>query len=125
MFQEQCNVHTTAVALTTVNRIRMVGLASDVTIMLLFTFYFGHVTNKRDISIDATIYHISPLYFTQLSSFTYIPALVLLNQLQRVIENIWEVVIVPFSAVRLVQSIHYRCLNSRLSPIQTENIQRN
>ena len=32
----------------TVNKIMMVRLANDVTVTLLFTFYFGHVTNKRD-----------------------------------------------------------------------------
>ena len=37
-----------AICQSTVNRIVMVGLANDITMMLLFTFYFGHVTNKQD-----------------------------------------------------------------------------
>ena len=50
----------------------MVGLANDVTIMLLFTFYFGHVTNKQDhlwVSIElqmlklAHIMHLFDFYY--------------------------------------------------------------
>ena len=61
----------------TVNRIVMVRLANDVTIMLLFTFYFGHVTNKRDhwwMSIE--LQTLKSAHITHLFDFSYFTVLV-------------------------------------------------
>ena len=76
----------------TVNRNRIVGLASDVTNMSLFTFYFGHVPNKR-YPITQTHIYIKSEYAEQqlfkqilrfLSLFT---GLVINNHLWGVVED--------------------------------------
>ena len=69
--------------------------------MLLFTFYFGHVTSEGDGRQDRILQilhtRVSPaVVLVYISYFSYFTALVLRNQLRGVVAKIWEVVIAPF-----------------------------